>query len=379
MKVFFALGEASGDALAADLLEALRRNKPDVEAVGLAGSRLQALGVASLFDISELSIMGFSAVMTRLPQLVRRVHQTVDAVIRARPDVLVLVDSPDFVHAVAKRVRKRDPYIPIVNYVCPSVWAWRQSRARHMAAFVDHVLAILPFEPRLLTELHGPPATYVGHPLGSLPEPNDFPSNRLLVLPGSRRSEVERLMPIFGETLDVLHRRGTTFEAVMPAVAHLRGELAGRVADWNVPVEVIEARPRGEAFIGARAALAASGTVSLELAMRGVPMVLGYRLDPIAARLTSLVRTWSIALPNHVADSVVVPENVEGYAKPERLARQIEDLLNDTPTRVAQVDGLRRVRQAVRTNRPAGEVAAEIVARFARTAGADQDRLSSGT
>lgn len=367
MKVFFALGEASGDALAAALLAAAREGR-EVEAVGLAGPALQALGVRSLFDISELSIMGLSAVLQRLPQLVRRVYQTVDAVVRERPDVLVLVDSPDFTHAVAKRVRRRLPDLPIVDYVCPSVWAWRQNRAREMAHFIDHVLAILPFEPQLLAELGGPPATYVGHPLAALPEPDDaarMEPPTLLVLPGSRRSETQRLLPTFGATLDVLRRRGAGFDAVLPAVPHLRAQAEAAAATWAVPVRVVDAVPQGAAFVGATAALAASGTVSLELAMRGVPMVLAYELDPVARRMRSLIRTWSIALPNHVADRVVVPENVEEYAKPERLARQVEDLLTQTATRRAQVVGLADMRQRIRTERPAAEAAAEVVLRYA--------------
>ena len=380
MKVFFALGEASGDALAAALLDALREAEPDTSAVGLAGRQLEARGVSSLFDITELSIMGVSAVLQRLPQLVRRVHQTVDAVIRERPDVLVLVDSPDFTHAVAKRVRKRRPDLPVIDYVCPSVWAWRQGRARRMAQYIDHVLALLPFEPRLLAELHGPAATYVGHPLADLEEPGvSTPGEvaRLLVLPGSRRSETSRLLPIFGETLDLMQRRGARFEAVLPTVAHLRPDVESTAADWSVPVTIVDALPRGGAFPGAHAALAASGTVSLELAMHGVPMVLAYRLDPVARQLRSLVRTWSIVLPNHVADRVVVPENVEDFARPARLARQVEDLLSDTPMRRAQVAGLADVRRAVRTEIPAAQAAANVVLRYARPS--PQPRLSSGT
>ena len=368
MKVFTAVGEASGDALAADVVDALRANG-DLTVVGLAGPQLRQQGVTTLFDISELSIMGLSAVLGRLPQLVRRVYQTVDAVVRERPDVLLLVDSPDFTHAVAKRVRKRVPNLPIVDYVCPSVWAWRQGRAREMASFIDHVLAILPFEPRLLKELGGPSATYVGHPLGALDECAaaplpDVPT--LVVLPGSRRSETTRLLPIFRDTLSVLRERGVAFDAIMPTVGHLRAEIDGAIADWSVRPTVVDALPRGESFIGAQAALAASGTVSLELAMRDVPMVLAYKLDPVARQARSLIRTWSIALPNHVADRVVVPENVEEYARPERLARQVQDLLTDTPVRRAQLDGLAAVRRAIRSEQRPAEVAAAIIDRLAR-------------
>ena len=368
MKLFFVVGETSGDALAADALTAVRMAVPDVAAVGLAGSRLQAAGIDSLFDIAELSVMGISAVLGRLPQLVRRVYQTVDAVEAERPDVLVLVDSPDFTHAVAKRVRKRMPNLPIIDYVCPSVWAWRQDRAREMAAFIDHVLAILPFEPKLLAELGGPPATYVGHPLGLVEEPEQVAPTTiptLLVLPGSRTSEISRLLPIFEATLTLLQERGNAFTARVPAVPHLRRNVERAVAGWPVDVDVVGGSEETR-FRDASCALAASGTVSLELAMHGVPMVLAYKLDPLASRLRSMIKTWSVALPNHVADRVVVPENVEEYAKPARLARQVEDLLQDTAQRRAQVEGLARVRQMVRVERPPAEAAAEILIRYAR-------------
>ena len=368
MKVYFVTGEASGDALAAPLLGALRE-RTEVQAVGLAGDRLSALGVRSLFDIEEIAVMGIGPVVRRLPTIVRRVWQTVDDVVREKPDVLVLVDSPDFTHAVAKRARKRVPDLPIVDYVCPSVWAWRSGRAAKMTAYIDHVLALLPFEPGVLERLGGPPGTYVGHPLAALAETAPSEAREppeLLVLPGSRRSEHERLLPVFERTLSVLAGRGASFSARMPVPERFAGPLGEVVARWDVPVVVERSAADGASFIGATAALAASGTVSLELALRGVPMVLAYRTDIPMRAVSRFIDTWSAALPNLIADQVVVPENIDAFARPERLARQVEALLADTPTRAAQMAGLETVRAAVRTDVPASQRAAEVVLAVAR-------------
>ena len=369
MKVYFVVGEASGDALAGPLLKALRALAADTEAVGLAGDRLMALGVHSPFDIEDISVMGVGPVVKRLPTIVRRVHQTVADVLRERPDVLVIVDSPDFTHAVAKRVRRRLPDVPVVDYVCPSVWAWRSGRARAMRSYVDHVLTLLPFEPDALRRLGGPPGTYVGHPLAGIadtPLLRPLEPARLLVLPGSRRSEHERLMPVFERTVDLLTRRGSVFEPLMPVPERFVASLQERTARWSVPVQVVAGEPEGASFGGATAALAASGTVSLELALRGVPMVLAYRTDAAVRAMARWIDTWSTALPNLIADRVVVPENIDAFASPERLARQVEELLVDTPVRRAQMDGLRTVRRAVATDEPASEKAARIVIDVAR-------------
>lgn len=369
MKVYFVVGEASGDALGAPLLAELRRRDPDIEAVGLAGDRMQALGMRSLFDIEVTSVMGIGPVVARLPEIVRCVWRTVADVEREAPDVLVAIDSPDFTHAVARRVRRRLPRLPIVNYVCPSVWAWRSGRARAMRDYVDHVLALLPFEPAVLKKLRGPAATYVGHPLAHLaeqdPEPTDG-SQRLLVLPGSRRSEHDRLLPIFERSLAILADRGAGFHAVMPVPARFESAVRSRVGGWRTSVDVVTSQPEGASFIGARAALAASGTVSLELALRSVPMVLAYRTDPGMRAISRMVTTWSAALPNLIADRVVVPENIDAFAKPERLARQVQDLLEEGPARNAQLAGLEAVRAAVRTERPASVAAADVVVDLAR-------------
>ncbi|MEL6967589.1 MAG: lipid-A-disaccharide synthase [Pseudomonadota bacterium] len=377
LKVYFVVGEESGDALGADLLDALRCDGGSaVEPMGLAGPQLGERGVRSLFNIADIAIMGIAAVFRRLPTIVLHVYRTVDDIVAKNPDVVVLIDSPDFVQAVAKRVRKRAPHIPIINYVCPSVWAWRSGRARAMAAYIDHVLALLPFEPTVLQELAGPPATYVGHPLATRlqalpPRKTDRTAAGrppvLLVLPGSRRSEVARLLEPFGETLAILKARGVAFEAVIPAVDHVRKDIEVGVRSWTVQPRIVSSKDNDDVFSTAQAALAASGTVTLQLALQGVPLVAAYKLDPFAQFIANrAMTTWSASLPNLIADRMVIQEDYAAFMIPGRIARRLETLLQDSPDRAAQLAGFDDVWERLKTQRPAGAIAAEVVRKIAR-------------
>ncbi len=197
LKIGIVAGEVSGDLLGGDLIAALRKaHAGQIELIGVGGEALERQGLTSLFDFSELSIMGISQVLKRLPSLLRRIRQTAEAIVAARPDLLIIIDSPDFTHRVARRVRKALPDLPVVNYVCPSVWAWKEERAPRMRAYVDHVLALLPFEPAVMARLGGPATTYVGHRLIGDPDIQRVRAARLarpeqsepvcLLLPGSR-------------------------------------------------------------------------------------------------------------------------------------------------------------------------------------------------
>lgn len=373
LQIYFVLGEDSGDALGADLYTALKNQAAAsgecIEINGLAGTKLQALGMESPFDIEDIAVMGLTAVAARLPTIVKRIYSTAKDIARRKPDVVVLIDSPDFTHAVAKRVRKKLPNVPIVNYVCPSVWAWRSGRAPAMRRYINHVLAILPFEPAALERLHGPSATYVGHPLerkiASL-RTDDAPRNKrdkptLLVLPGSRNSELNQLLAPYGETLRILRDRGNEFDAVLPAVPRLKERIIRETAAWPVRPEIRDSADNDALFAQADAALIASGTVSLELALHGVPHVSGYRFDAFTRQFLGLLRTWSANLPNLIADSVIVPEEIGGMVMPERMARHIEPLLGDSMVRRYQLDGFERVCEVMKTPRPTGELAAEII------------------
>jgi len=348
-------GEESGDQLGSELMLALsERLGADVRYCGVGGEKMTALGLASYFDMSDVSVMGLSAVLARLPLIVRRVYQTVDAVVADDPDVLVIVDSPDFTHSVAKRVRKRAPHIPIVGYVSPSVWAWRPGRARKMSVYVDELLALLPFEPDAHKRLGGPRTHYVGHPLsehaGDL-RPADGERESLngadpvlLVLPGSRRSEIDRLLPVFGESLALVQKDLPDVKIVLPAVAHLKTRIQEGVSNWPVQPQVVTGQDaKKAAFRRAHAALAASGTVSLELALSGVPMVVAYKVDWFFRRLKDLNRILKFAsvdsfvLPNIILGGKAIPEFLDDEVQPEVLAGHLIKLLSDTPERDRQL------------------------------------------
>lgn len=375
LRIAIVAGEESGDLLGADLVESLTRiSGRSVELVGVGGRHLANAGLNSLFDSSEIALMGITAVLKDLPRLIRRIGKTSSSIAKAKPDCLVTIDSPDFALRVAKKVRAADPSIPIIHYVCPSVWAWRSGRAPAMRPYVDEILCVLPFEPRALEKLSGPPGTYVGHRLTANPGVKaaaDLQARRarsgrkqLLILPGSRRSEVSRLLEPFRETVDILRQRGADFDIVVPTVPHVAGAVKAACSDWTVQPAIVETtEEKWRAFGKSDAALAASGTVLLELALSGVPMISCYRPDWIASQLTRFVTTWSAALPNLIADWPVVPEFYNEFVRPEFLARLVEQLWSDTPSRAAQLDGLAQIARNMAMLKPPGDLAAETVLR----------------
>jgi lipid-A-disaccharide synthase len=353
--VFLVAGEESGDRLGAALLAAITRRSPGARFSGVGGAQMAGLGVPSLFALGDLAIIGFAAIPASLPKIFKRIRETADAVIAAKPDVLVIIDSPEFTHRVARRVRARAPAIPIVDYVCPSVWAWRSSRARAMRAYVDHVLALLPFEPAVMRQLGGPPCSFVGHPLSerlaSL-RPNAEEARRrltdpplLLVLPGSRASEIRRLAGVFGDAVALAAERVGALEVVVPAVPWLVDVVTAAVASWRIPARVVsEPSEKDVAFRTARAALAKSGTSTLELAVAGIPMVAAYKvslLEELAAHL--LIKIRNVILANLVLGENVVPQILQRDCTPERLAAALVPLLIDTPERRRQIEAFARL------------------------------------
>jgi lipid-A-disaccharide synthase len=373
--IFLIATEESGDRLGAGLMKVLRQRLGDaVLFEGVGGLAMASEGLTSLFPIEELSIVGFAAVVKRLPRIIRLIRQTVDAVMQTSPDILLIIDSPDFTHRVARRVRSRDQSIPIIDYVSPTVWAWRPGRARAMVSYIDHVMALLPFEPEVFRRLRGPPCTYVGHPLidqlASL-RPNAEERARreaenpvLLVLPGSRRSEVRHHMAIFGETLGRLSAEGLAFEPVLPTTPQLEGMIRENVKHWQVRprIAVSDAEKRA-AFRSARAALAKSGTVTLELALAGVPMVAAYRVGAVEAFiLRRAIKVQSVILANLVIGKEVVPEFLQENCTAEALAKSLREVLTDTPLRQRQVEAFTMLDSVMSTGgAPPSLRAAEIV------------------
>ena len=374
-KVFLIATEESGDRLGAALMKILRQRLGGaVRFEGVGGRAMAREGLDSLFPIEELSIIGLAAVAKQLPKILRLIRQTAAAATEAAPDILVIIDSPDFTHRVARRVRARDARIPIVDYVSPSVWAWRPGRARAMRTYVDHVLALLPFEPEAYRKLHGPPCSYVGHPLTeqltSL-RPNvdeakrrDAPPPVLLVLPGSRRSEIRHHIAVFGEVLGRLQEQGMAFEPVLPTMPHLQEAVAEGVKAWPVqPRVVIGEQEKRAAFRIAHAALAKSGTVTLELALAGVPMVTAYRTGAMEAWiLRRAIKVNSVILANLVIGENVVPEFLQEDCTPEKLAAALRDLLGDSDLRRKQVEAFAKIDTIMSTgNAPPSVRAADIV------------------
>jgi len=375
LHVFIVAGEESGDQLGFKLMRSLRAQCPDVRFSGVGGHAMQAEGLTSLFPLDDIAVMGFTAVIGRLPTIIDRVHRTVDAVVAAKPDILVIIDSPDFTHAVAKRVRRRLPDLPVVDYVSPSVWAWRPGRARRMRGYVDHVLALLPFEPAAHQRLGGPACTYVGHPLierlgelrpahGERPPLAGGGPATVLVLPGSRRSEVSRLLPVFRETLPLVEAASRRpLRWLLPAVPHLAAEVEAAVATWPVKPQILHGgEAKFAAFRSAHAALAASGTVTLELALAGVPMVVAYKVGWLESQVRHFLTVSTITLANLILGENAIPERLQWDCTPDKLAATLAPLIEEGPERRAQLAALARLDEAMRIgDEEPSERAARIV------------------
>ncbi len=382
LKLCLIAGEHSGDQLGGKLMRAINRSrKGAVRYFGVGGREMAAQGLISQFPLEDVAVMGLGAIAAQLPKLTARVYQTVDNVIATQPDAVVIIDAPEFTHPIAKRIRKRAPHIPIIDYVSPSVWAWRSGRARKMRGYIDHVLALLPFEPRAHEELGGPPCSYVGHPLvermgwiealdceplierlGLQP---DQPV--LVVLPGSRSSEITKLMQPFGETIAHLIERGIAPQLIMPVVPAKRALIEKHLATWPLKPQLVESEEdKFVAFRLAQAALAASGTVTLELAVAGTPMVVGYRVGEVPYQIMRrLIRAKSAVLANLILDDNAFPEFIHDTCTADNLAPTLADLLHETPARRAQLAALARIPEALAVpgGSPSG-AAAEIVLRY---------------
>lgn len=374
-RIFLIATEESGDRLGSALMKVLKqRLGDDVLFEGVGGSTMAREGLVSLFPIERLSIIGLAAVVRKLPSILRLIRETAGAVLRVAPDILVIIDSPDFTQRVARRVRAKNPAIPIVDYVSPSVWAWRPGRARAMRGYIDHVMALLPFEPDAHRRLGGPPCTYVGHPLieqiAALRPDVDEQARRdaqppvLLVLPGSRRSEIRHHMAVFGATLELLRQQGTAFELVLPTMPHLADAIGEAVKDWPLqPRIVVGEQDKRAAFRIAHAALAKSGTVTLELAVAGVPMVAAYRAGSVEAWIVRRrITSTSVILANLVVGENIVPEFIQEDCTPEKLAPALREVLSDTPMRRRQVEAFARLDTVMATGKSSpSEGAADIV------------------
>lgn len=376
LKIAVVAGEVSGDLLGGDLIAALKRQYDGpVDLIGVGGDALEAQGLSSLFDYSELSIMGFTQVLSRLPRMISLIRQTSAAIIAARPDLLLIIDSPDFTHRVAKRVRAALPGLPVIDYVCPSVWAWKEYRAKAMLGYVDHVLAVLPFEPEVMRRLGGPQTTFIGHRLATEPSLLSVRAARqargaqpigaqrtIMLLPGSRGAEIRKLLPVFGEAMQELTARNGPMRFVLPTVFRRETLVRDMVSSWALKPEIVVGdEGKWRAFAEADAAMAASGTVILELALAGVPTVSAYKTDWLIKLLAGRIKVWTAALPNLIADYAVVPEYINEVVRPGSLTRWMERLSTESLQRQAMLEGFSLVQERLGHDRPAGEAGASIV------------------
>ncbi|MGV8947751.1 MAG: lipid-A-disaccharide synthase [Candidatus Paracaedibacter sp.] len=333
--VFLSAGEPSGDFLGSQLMKALKKQLDgDVIFVGLGGALMAAEGLSSLFPIEELSIMGLAEIIPHIRRIRNRIKETVEAIETIHPDVVVTIDSPGFNFRVGKRLKKRIKSIPLVHYVAPSVWAWRPKRAHAVAQFLDHLLVLFPFEPPFFLK-EGLPTTFVGHPVVELGlEKLHDPTFRtrheigaqapiLTLLPGSRRGEISRLLPVFQETVVSLQQKYPDIQVVIPTLAHLAGQIKKQ---FTLPATIITTpSEKFAAYKESQAALAASGTVSLELAAAGVPMAIAYKINPITHFLVRcLVKVKYACLVNLLMNEEIVPERLQEDCTSQKLVVALE-------------------------------------------------------
>lgn len=363
--VFLVAGEASGDVIGGHLMAALKRKTGGaVRFAGVGGPRMTDEGLVSLFPIAELAVMGLAEVVPHIPRLLRRIREVADSATRLKPAAVVTIDSPDFSFRVQRRLggvgAKR------IHVVAPQVWAYRPGRAAGLSAFLDHLLVLLPFEPPYF-ERYGLACTFIGHPaLEEGLDQGDAAAFRLrhglapdapilVLLPGSRRSEVGRMLPVFAETAARLRRDRPELALVLPTVSHLVPFVRTALARLGADALVVEGRTdKLGAFAAGCAALAASGTVTLELGLAGLPMVVGYRMNPLTAAIARrVVRVAHVAMINLVLDRGLVPEFLLDDCRPERLAPALAELLVDGASRRAQIEGFKEAAGRLR----AGDIA----------------------
>lgn len=364
--LFIIAGEQSGDRLGGALMTGLtQETNGAIQFAGVGGPMMQAAGLNSLFNMSDLSVMGLFEILPKIPMLLSRVKQTANAIINARPDAIITIDSPDFCLRVVAKVREELPDIKVIHYVAPSVWAWRPERAAKMAKHVDHVLALLPFEPPLM-QAAGMTCDFVGHPVISEPIPTEtdqdalrdelgLTRNRILtVLPGSRVGEIKRMSPIFEQVLVNIHKSHPDVQFILPVAASVEKLVQKTVNTWRIRPKLllnqgfssqqVESRKRS-AYALSTAALATSGTVALELAAQDCPMVVAYKANWATTRMVKkLAQIDTANLVNIVTDTRVVPEHLFEDCTPEHITNSLRTILNGQTT---QTQALRQTMTAL--------------------------------
>jgi lipid-A-disaccharide synthase len=354
--VFLVAGEESGDRLGAGLMRALRASTPGaIRFSGVGGAQMAEEGLVRAVARAPTAIIGFAAIPALALHYWQLIRQTSAAAVAANPDVLVIIDSPEFTHRVAKRVRRAAKHIPIVDYGAPSVWAWRPGRARVMRGYIDQIIALLPFEPAAFARLNGPPCAFAGHPasehMGAL-RPNEVEARRrmqsppiVLLMPGSRRGEIARMLELFRSAAERIASQIGEVEFVVPAVPAMANILRRQVSSWRANVRIVtEPNERDAAFRNARLAVVKSGTSTLEVAFADIPMVTTYKVSPIEAFVARrLLKVSSVILVNLVLGEQVVPELLQEDATADNIVAAAMPLFQDGAERKRQLDAFARL------------------------------------
>lgn len=370
--IYLVAGEASADNLGAALMRAMRAAAPDVAFSGVGGVEMEAEGIHSLFPTSDIAVMGIGPVLKKLPVILKRINEICNDIEAKQPDAVVLIDSQELSRTIAYRLRKRNFSGKVILYVCPTVWAWRPGRAKRLAKTLDRVLALLPFEPEAMKRLEGPETVYVGHPLLSLVQPktpdltNMQRGATVLLLPGSRHAELDRMLPLFQGVSAEIAARKPDVRFVLPTAPHVAERLSGEVANWPVKVELLQGlsqRERLALFATGDAALATSGTVTLELALCGCPTVVSYKLSNLLKPIRFMLKAPFVSLPNLILGEMVLPELLQDDATVSKLSEALLKLLDDDEERAKMLSQLVLLqdKMALNGNRRPEEAAAEAV------------------
>ena len=370
-RIFIIAGEASGDFLGSQLLQSLQKKIHHLEIHGIGGQQMQTAGLQSLFPMTDLSVMGISEIVPSLFKILKRIKQTKDIIKELKPDLLITIDSPGFCFKIAKFAKQIG--IPVLHYVAPSVWAWRPGRAKKLAKKIkiDHLLCLLPFEPPYFT-MHGLPATFVGHPITevTLPDDSDFRKNLniakestlVCLLPGSRKNEVKQHLEIFLKAVAKLSltRR---IEMVIPTLPHLVPYILPLLQDATISIKLVTSvEEKWQAFMQSSVALAASGTVSLELAYVGVPQVIAYKVSKITYLLAKwLVKVKYASLVNILNQQMIVPEYLQNQCTVENLAFQLENILSNSSYQKQQRNGFVLAINQLKSGNNSSDIAADVV------------------
>lgn len=359
--IFLLAGEASGDALGSKLMAAIKQEDPATKFSGVGGNLMSEQGLESFFPMQELSLLGLTEIIPHIPHLLKRIEQTVEYIEEINPDIIVTIDAPAFNFRVARKLKERGSTIKRIHYVAPSVWAYKPKRAKKISAFYNHLLTLLPFEPELF-EKEGLSSTFIGHPIVEedlvggdgvkFRQKNGIFKKApvIFLMPGSRQSEIKRLLPVFKETIEILVETFPDLHSITLATKNFAGEIEKHFSDLPIP-NIIVTNPelKKDAMAASDLALAKSGTGTLELAMANVPMVVTYKINPVSAwTLRRMIMIDYVNLVNILLDAPIIPELLQEDCQPEYLASALINLLQDKDARQNQRINVQKSLQMIR-------------------------------